>query len=72
MLKSKVLNRRLYNWVLRLQEFSFSVIHQPGVENKVADALSRQAWESNEGVTCSAEGSRDVSVGECGKDQSHT
>ena len=50
LLKSRVLNNRLYRWVLKLQSYDFVVEYHPGKENVVADALSRQFWNSEEEV----------------------
>ena len=49
-LHSRVLNRRLHGWLLQLLQFDFIITYRPGVENSDADALSRQAWDSREGV----------------------
>ena len=46
LLKSRVLNRRLQGWVLKLQTFNFEVVYRPGARNGDADGLSRQAWDS--------------------------
>ena len=48
-LHSKVLNRRLYGWMTQLMEFDFEIVYRPGKENADADALSRQAWDTEEG-----------------------
>ena len=48
-LKSSVLNRRLHGWMLQLLQFDFSIVYRPGAEHLDADALSRQAWKSDEG-----------------------
>ena len=48
-LHSKVLNRRLYGWIIQLQEFDFVIEYRPGGDNADADALSRQSWDSSEG-----------------------
>ena len=48
LLKSKRLNRRLYGWMLKLQEFDLEIIYKPGKENADADGLSRQAWSSKD------------------------
>ena len=44
LLHSKKLNRRLYGWMLKLLDFTFSIIYRPGVHHQDADRLSRQAW----------------------------
>lgn len=36
---------RLTRWALKLQPFSYSVLHRPGRTNGNADGMSRQAWE---------------------------
>ena len=48
-LHSRVLNKRLYGWIIQLQEFDFVIEYRPGGENSDADALSRQSWDSTEG-----------------------
>lgn len=45
--KKKDIRGKLARWVLILQEFNFSIDHQKGTENKVADALSRHPIENN-------------------------
>ena len=47
LLKSKKLNKRLYGWILRLLDFSFTIEYKPGRFNQDADGLSRQAWSSD-------------------------
>ena len=49
-LKSRVLNNRLYRWVLKLQMYTFTIGYHQGKKNIVADAFSRQYWSSNEAV----------------------
>ena len=49
LLKSKRLNKRLYEWMLKLMEFSCTILYKPGKDNLDADGLSRQAWCSEEG-----------------------
>ena len=46
LLKSKRLNKRLYGWMLRLLDFSFTIEYKPGRLNQDADGLPRQAWSS--------------------------
>ncbi len=41
LMTKKQMNRRLYGWALKLTEFQFVIIYRKGVENKVADCLSR-------------------------------
>ena len=50
LLKSRMLNNRLYRWVLKLQMYTFTIEYYPGKENIVADAFSRQCWSSSETV----------------------
>ncbi len=40
---SRVLNRRLQNWTLKLQDFDFKILYRIGVNNANTDGLSRQA-----------------------------
>ena len=61
---SKVLNRRLQGWTLRMQDFDFSVVYRRGSDNGNADGLSRQAMEIVEDVD--AEDGRHFSRGGCG------
>ena len=48
MLDSRVLNKRLNGWVLKLLDFDFVVRYKPGRLNCDADGLSRQGWEESE------------------------
>lgn len=41
LLNCKLLHRRLERWFLTLQEYDFEIVHIPGKDNVVADALSR-------------------------------
>lgn len=41
LMTAKLKNKRLTRWVLTLQEYDFEVVHVPGVDNVIADALSR-------------------------------
>ena len=54
-LHSRVLNRRLHGWLLQLLQFDFKIEYRPGRENLDADALSRQAWDSRDGVPWESE-----------------
>ena len=47
---SKVLNRRLHGWRLKLADFNFSIVYRPGKLNGGADGLSRQAQTVEEDV----------------------
>ena len=60
---SRVLNRRLQNWALQLQDFNFQIEYRPGEQNLYADCLSRQAWEN---VGTGKEGGPQQSKGVCG------
>lgn len=46
--KIKEPNSRLVRWRLKLEEFDFNVVYKRGLENKVADALSRVELHVNE------------------------
>ena len=50
LLKSKVLNNRLYGCKLKIQAYDFVIEYHPGRQNVVADAFSRQFWSSSEQV----------------------
>ncbi|KAK3508128.1 hypothetical protein QTP70_015177 [Hemibagrus guttatus] len=41
-------DRRLARWSLRLQDVDFKMVHKPGSQNKVPDALSRNPLTDNE------------------------
>lgn len=49
--KLKEPNSRLTRWRLKLEEYDFDVIYKKGLENKVADALSRIEINTKESVT---------------------
>ncbi|KAF7663492.1 hypothetical protein LDENG_00209240 [Lucifuga dentata] len=38
---------QLARWSLRLQDFDFTIVHKPGAQNKVPDALSRNPFPPN-------------------------
>ncbi|KAI4890220.1 hypothetical protein NFI96_031095 [Prochilodus magdalenae] len=42
---------RLARWCLRLQDFDIRIIHKPGTQNQVPDALSRNPVQSDQGPT---------------------
>ena len=48
LLHSKKLNRRLYGWMLKLMDFTFSIVYRAGEHHQDADGLSRQAWSMEE------------------------
>src|SRR5436190_16798188 len=37
----RLLNARLTRWILAIQDYNFKIIHQAGIQNQVADTLSR-------------------------------
>ena len=45
LMDSRILNKRLTGWVIKLMDFDFTVRYKPGRLNCDADGLSRQAWE---------------------------
>lgn len=45
--KMKDPHGRLARWAMKLQQFSFDIIHKPGKSLVVPDALSRAVWEVN-------------------------
>jgi len=59
---SKMLNRRLQNWALKLQDYDFDVIYSPGPANGNVDGLYRQAQHP---VKTSEDGGR-LSMEGCG------
>ena len=65
LMTSRVLNRRLQNWALQLQDFNFQIEYRPGEQNLDADCLSRQAWE-NVGTGKEGGGVLQQSKGGCG------
>ncbi|KAI4890099.1 hypothetical protein NFI96_006573 [Prochilodus magdalenae] len=42
---------RLARWCLRLQDFDIRIIHKPGAQNQVPDALSQNPLQSDQGPT---------------------
>lgn len=51
LMSSRVLNKRLQGWALKLQHFDFVVEYRSGGENSNADAMSRQSWEDEVTLT---------------------
>ena len=49
----KEVNGKFARWILALQEFDFEIHHVRGVDNLVADALSRNPDKSCIGPSCS-------------------
>ena len=52
----KATTGRLARWALRLQPFTFTVVHRPGSKNGNADGLSRQAWGNPNATTTKKDG----------------
>ena len=64
---SKLLNRRLQSWMLKLMDFSFTVVYSPGAKNGAADGLSRQALLPRQDERSGTpEGGCEVRLGGCG------
>ena len=63
LLDSRVLNKRLNGWVLKLMDFNFVVRYKPGRLNADADGLSRHGWEEEEEPEESHLRTADVLVG---------
>lgn len=61
---STILNKRLYNWTLRLTDYDFTVVYKAGRDNGGADGLSRQAFVDPERM--GAEDDSKLSRGGCG------
>ena len=65
----KTNNRRHYSWSLFLNEFNFDVVHVPGVQNKIADYLSRYIdmdklaeWEEGNISLCTKKDERRIQL----------
>nr|CAI5829091.1 unnamed protein product [Callosobruchus analis] len=59
-LTCKLRSARISRWILYIQEFCFQIEHCPGVQNKVADALSR--FPHNKDLRLSPERPADLTV----------
>ncbi len=71
LMKSRVLNRRLQGFALKLMEYSFDIIYRPGPDNDNADGLSRQAWPDEDEAAVVVPGfhsspGTNLSMGGCG------
>ena len=62
LLTSRILNKRLHGWVLQLLDFNFEIVYRPGKDGQDADALSRQAWDSQGGDPCRPDKEEEPSV----------
>ncbi|KZS20305.1 Uncharacterized protein APZ42_013048, partial [Daphnia magna] len=60
MMSKKEVKGKFLRWIMELQEFTFDIEHVKGVENQVADALSRNPDESRSGTSYS--GTKDALV----------
>ncbi|KZS19691.1 Uncharacterized protein APZ42_013851 [Daphnia magna] len=60
MMRKKEVKGKFLRWIMELQEFPFDIEHVKGVENQVADALSRNPDESRSGTSDS--GTKDALV----------
>ncbi len=71
LMKSRILNRRLQGFALKLMEYSFDIIYRPGPDNDNADGLSRQAWPDEDEAAVVVPGfhsspGTNLSMGGCG------
>ena len=60
----KVAVGKLGRWALKLQDFDFEIIHKPGKNNQVADALIRRTYTDVEDESISSES---ICCRRCGK-----